>query len=469
MSEGTPESTGSHDDNLRAALEAWVEDATSHVAADIATFVQIRSGERWQLGDDGNYRRTVFSRHVLSHDGVERLKQLPTYARLEEAAHASPVIGPLLGQLVGSGMGLSQFELWQLADAALPPVAEIVAGSVSSPFRERYDQLMSEVTRSEAMYVTLCFVQGASFEEDQISLNSKLKIARLAPPEIEAALDSGLLTPIFAGAPIFQPQDGAAFALKRTDSIPRIIGSAISEAERDAAMKIQDLSEDTEQLLQSLSLITSERISITGQSTFREHSDFTTLGKASWFRSYPAPRPFTGPGHRFDAVNCQELQNIWTLAHNESLPQNKALALALRRLGFATQRDRPEDRLLDIFIASEAFYLTDSAGDAKDRGELKYRLALRAAVWSEGTLDGWTKRQVFQHMRRGYDVRSTIAHGGEPNPTDLKVKDERVDLRAFVHTTENIVRAALYKALRQASGTSTRLVIPWDDLILPDS
>jgi Apea-like HEPN len=232
-------------------------------------------------------------------------------------------------------------------------------------------------------------------------------------------------------------------------------------------MKVQDLSEDSEQLLQSLSLLTSERISITGQSTFREDSDFTAFGKATWFRAHPAPRPFTGPGYTVNAAGCQELQNIWTLAHNESVPQNKALALALRRLGFATRHDRPEDRLLDIFIASEAFYLTDSAGDAKDRGELKYRLALRAAVWSEGTLDDWSKRQVFQHMRRGYDVRSTIAHGGEPKPTDLKVKDDRVDLRTFVHTTEEIVRAALYKSLRQASGTGTRLVIPWDDLILP--
>ncbi len=71
-------------------------------------------------------------------------------------------------------------------------------------------------------------------------------------------------------------------------------------------------------------------------------------------------------------------------------------------------------------------------------------------------------------MRRGYDIRSTIAHGGEPKAKDLKVKDEAVDLPTFVQTTEEILRAALYKALRQSSGADVRLAIQWDDLILPE-
>jgi hypothetical protein len=294
-------------------------------------------------------------------------------------------------------------------------------------------------------------------------------IAKLTPDEVENALASDLLASTFGAMPIFQLQEGASFALKRSTRIPRIIGGTISNDQRDTALKIQDMSEDSEQLLQCLSLLTSERISVTGQLTIRTDSDFTMLGSARWFRSYPAPRPFMGSGYWLDASKCEELQKLWALAHDESFPQNKALALALRRLGFATQRDRPEDRLLDIFIAAEAFYLTDNAGDAKDRGELKYRLALRAAVWSEGTLHDWTKREVFQHMRRGYDIRSTIAHGGEPRARDLKIKEQAVDLRAFVQATEEIVRAALYKALRQLPGTSTRLIIRWDDLILPDS
>ncbi|MGB8096643.1 MAG: hypothetical protein WCF17_05765, partial [Terracidiphilus sp.] len=454
---------------LSSALRTWVEDALDYLNKNAQASFRSYSDERWQRGEDGAYRRGEVIETALSHEAIEKLKQLPSYTALEAVASASPVIGPMIGQLVGSGMGLSQFDLWQLAGAALPPASEIISGTISTSFDERYSEIMRQTAEAEATYETVCLVQGVSFEADPLQLAPGLAIAKLTPAEVENSLASGLLASTFGSVPIYQLQEGASFALKRLAKIPRIVGATISDDQRDTAAKIQDMSEDSEQLLQCLSLLTSERISITGQLTVRTDSDFTAFGSARWFRSYPAPRPFIGPGYRLDASKCEELRNLWTLAHDESFPQNKALALALRRLGFATQRDRPEDRLLDVFIASEAFYLTDNAGDAKDRGELKYRLALRAAVWSDGTLDDWSKRQVFQHMRRGYDIRSTIAHGGEPKPRDLKIKDQSVELNAFVQTTEGIVRAALYKALRQIQGTSTRLIIPWDDLILPDS
>lgn len=64
-------------------------------------------------------------------------------------------------------------------------------------------------------------------------------------------------------------------------------------------------------------------------------------------------------------------------------------------------------------IAAEALFLSD-LGSSTDRGELKYRLALRAAHFIEAA--DLTRRQVFEHMKRAYDVRSAIAHGGRPVP-----------------------------------------------------
>jgi hypothetical protein len=80
MPEATPESIASEAEGLRAALKAWVDDASSQIAANAATLLQMRSVERWQLGDDGNYRRTTFTRHLLTHHGVGQLKRLPSRA-----------------------------------------------------------------------------------------------------------------------------------------------------------------------------------------------------------------------------------------------------------------------------------------------------------------------------------------------------------------------------------------------------
>ena len=81
-----------------------------------------------------------------------------------------------------------------------------------------------------------------------------------------------------------------------------------------------------------------------------------------------------------------------------------------------------------MVVAAEAFYLAEGTGAAKDRSEMRYRLSLRAAVWSDGTMPGWTREQIFRQMRSGYDVRSAVAHGGRPEQRDLKIQDVAVDL-----------------------------------------
>ena len=66
----------------------------------------------------------------------------------------------------------------------------------------------------------------------------------------------------------------------------------------------------------------------------------------------------------------------------------------------------------------------------------------------------------------GYDLRSTIVHGGAPQARDIKLKGEQVELNVFVEATAAILRAALHKALKQLAAGG-RLSIAWDDLVLP--
>jgi hypothetical protein len=70
----------------------------------------------------------------------------------------------MMGQPVGTGMGLSQFSLWQLAGAALPPASEIASRTPSVSFEDRYAELMRQMLQTEATYETVCFLQGVSFE-----------------------------------------------------------------------------------------------------------------------------------------------------------------------------------------------------------------------------------------------------------------------------------------------------------------
>ena len=126
--------------------------------------------------------------------------------------------------------------------------------------------------------------------------------------------------------------------------------------------------------------------------------------------------------------------------------------------------------MLDVYIAAEAFYLTEPSGDDRDRGELSYRLSQRAAAWSEGTMPGWTRLEVFKQLRAGYTVRSTVAHGGSPK--NLKIKGNPVpiaELDRFIQCIEDIVRAGLYKAFREAAAGNFLMEIDWEALLFGES
>lgn len=145
--------------------------------------------------------------------------------------------------------------------------------------------------------------------------------------------------------------------------------------------------------------------------------------------------------------------------------RHRALSNALRRFRYAGDRERPDDRIVDLMIAAESVFLSDT-GDPQSRGELRYRLALRSAFFIE--LPSWTRRQVFNVMSRAYDTRSEVVHGEEVNSVTLQ--GEQVPLAAFADLVEEHLRTALRKAVKIAAGSPARVqLMDWEDLILGPS
>lgn len=466
MSNSSPEPSTVESDALRGAFQAWHDEATPTVQGDLTRYLGVYATDQWHLASDGNYRRGPVAEHVWRPDAINELQALASYTALHDAVAASSELGRLMGQLVGTALGLSSMNLWMLATAVLPSPDDLANDTDTSSFDTRYQRMLEQAIAQEAEYEVLYLLQGVSLGDDSLELEPDLKLQRLTPEEVSLALRSGLLTHPFASLGVYQLQDGAAFALKRTWRLPRIIGGGLTQAQRDEVRELSDPRGLGAQLTQCLSLLSSDSIFVTGTMTRRIDTDFTTFAGATSFRALPVPM-LGGAWLRLDSAQSADLQELWKRLRDEYFSRNKALALAVRRLGFATQRDRPEDRLIDVLIAAEAFYLTDAAGDTKDRGELKYRLALRAAVWSDGTIDNWSRREVFAQVKCGYDLRSIAVHGGEPKPRDVKVRGERATLVEAVHATEDIVRGALRKAIMQTTA-GNRLIIPWEDLVLPD-
>jgi hypothetical protein len=86
-----------------------------------------------------------------------------------------------------------------------------------------------------------------------------------------------------------------------------------------------------------------------------------------------------------------------------------SLEIACSRLGDAETRLKPRDAIMDAVIGLEAMLLAQ-AGKEQYRGEMRYRFSLNYSSLSEGPED---RRRNFYTARSLYDLRSTIAHGGQ--------------------------------------------------------
>jgi hypothetical protein len=101
-----------------------------------------------------------------------------------------------------------------------------------------------------------------------------------------------------------------------------------------------------------------------------------------------------------------------------------SMRLACSRLGLSRMRLRPEDAILDAAIGLEGVLLWSPSAQKQ---ELRYRFSLHYALLDSRPE---TRKDRFQRAKHAYDIRSSIAHGGHPDPRDLRKLDSVATLEA---------------------------------------
>lgn len=198
----------------------------------------------------------------------------------------------------------------------------------------------------------------------------------------------------------------------------------------------------------------------------------TILYRASkWFGHDSAfPNPIRGDTRLIydkDEGWLHAFGQFWQGLKSDRIKQRGFIGLAMRRLGYAHERHRVEDKIIDLLIAAEALFLSD-AGDETYRGELQYRLAQRAGFLLGDDAAGRLK--VYRHMKEAYRLRSKVVHGGEARPR-RREGEGVVSLEEFAETTKVYVRLALRRIIDRALNPgSSGEVVNWDRLIFdPDA
>jgi Apea-like HEPN len=147
-----------------------------------------------------------------------------------------------------------------------------------------------------------------------------------------------------------------------------------------------------------------------------------------------------GPGTPWYILMPEDAAKLQTLYPKLAGPPSDArLSLALARFDDAYARAKPEDRLVDYWVALEALFT------AGIREELKYRASLRIAHFAGARASQDVREELFELIQKSYDWRSSVVHRADLDKEKgrLRKGEPRQPLRLLIPTVEAKTGAAL--------------------------
>jgi hypothetical protein len=444
---------------LERALREWVHEAAAQLSSgpgpEVSTDLR-----GWQRDSDGIFRDRERPVRVWRHSELETLHELPSWHAVEQALQDDDRLRAQLDQLVGTAQGGRRFDAKTAGRLVLPLPDEV--GDLEGAFERHYASLDGFLAAQELKYVVVWPLPGLTSSTFPIALEQGLELDVMSDVELAAALRTEVLHPRLPGMSLLTPEEAQQACLRYRYRLPKLIG----DRDHQQAAELFQASEKRltgmrDTLVQALALLFADPVAIAGR--LQLHTEWTFLSGAVAFQQIPLTPALRYRSTHVDQKGSIELVGAWRQLRQPIFPQkHKALALAVRRLGYQAYRERVEDELVDILIAAEALYLSDVGYE-----ELNFRLALRAAALCDPQKLRMTRRNVFDLMRSAYGVRSKIVHGDVPKPKDLKVKGTQVTLADFVHATEQVVRLGLAVALEQTTSPKDEWPPDWDAMTLP--
>ena len=417
---------------------------------------------RWERGtDDGHFReRKKRVRTLWPRLSDEWLRLLPEYQTCIECLESDVVIGPHLDRVVGTSMSASRLEtnniLKSLMYAMLDDEGHLAFTDEQfhSKWREMVGFFGTDRIASK-MIAPLPYLVVPSFP---LRLNNELVLDRLTDDEVTRCYQTGVIQPISLRFPLIYGE--VAVGIRRTMFLPKLIlrgdePHESPEAVDEGSFGNRPLFRDDlviDDVLSSLRLFKRTQIRSAGLASWTDSpwlnagTSYRVLGR--W--------PYGGK-FELSEGEVSHFIELWRLLEEGSA----RFSFSIHRFNLAFDRGLLADRIVDLVIAAESLFLGDL--NVQDRGELRFRFALRAAKFIGHP--NYDERDIFRVMRQAYDARSAVVHGGSPKET-LLPDNQSATLPTFIDAIEELVRLGLRKALSMKDdGKKMRQAEYWDTLI----
>jgi hypothetical protein len=439
-------------------LHDFLRDAVSRLSEALSdSTAEFEDYPRLERGPDGHFREHKKRMRTLAPILNDQwLHSLPDYQTLFKCLESDPVVGRHLNHLVGIGTASRRIDaetiLKSLIYAMLDDEGRLAF--TSERFHSKWQEWVDFFGTDQIAFKMVAPLPHLVAPAFPLLLDdNELVLDRLTDDEVTRSYQVGVIRD--PSSTRFPPLifDWSAVGIRRKVFLPKIVCDEPHELPNAAdegsfgnrPRHREDLVVDA--ILSTLRLFKPTQI--------------RTSGFASWIDS---PRLNTGMSYRvlgqwpyggkFELTEDEVPQflELWHLLKQGA----ERFRFSIHRFNLAFDRGLLADRIVDLVIAAEALFLSDL--NEKYRGELRFRFALRAAKFIEH--GRYCEHDVFQVMRRAYDARSAIVHGGSlPD-------NESADLPAFIDAIEELVRLGLRKALSmKEDAKKLRQSEYWDSLV----
>jgi hypothetical protein len=404
--------------------------------------------EKWVRQGDHAYIRQQTERPTWFMNLYRHEKELHTlseYAKALKLLRADRVIGPQIDKLVGTSTSMMAVQAERLLIGILSEsIRKDELAFDDRRFSDAYLATEAEHYAKTVPSVVVGPVVGLA-EAPRIRFGDVV-LDEMSDDEAQGLLSNGLLQS-FRGMEPFA-QTSTSYVLRLRYEQPKRIGQI--ERSEDPFAGIPDSAKAFQEILSVLRLFKPDRVAVPGQVTLSEFFGGRSR-QGSLITS--SPNIFT-PTYKLNPSEGQQLQRLWMRLRDPAVLKRSFVGTAIRRFGYASDRERTEDRLVDLMIAAEGVFLGSNEID-----ELAYKLSMRFAYFTK--VPKTTVRERFEHIKKAYRARSEIVHGDR-----LKTL-KATELGPFTETTGDYVRAALRSMVNEAKKhPDHKPLIDWDTLIL---
>jgi hypothetical protein len=403
-------------------------------------------GNRFQLlasrEDDGRY--------VQTWTAIALASQGPGYARALAALDKEPRLAARLNRLVGPanlGQGLQQPSA--VLNSILRRVAESNGGSLLERLTTALETELNYRTRETARVMYLAPVCGLDCEAPSVPAGNGATFDKMGDAELAMFIRNGLLVSAFFSLPgLFDAADLCAIRFISEQPIivhPGSSGGPAPDARLYSAMD-DEARQAVQDALTALRLLRRGDVSVAG--TLVYCPDF----ESGWAIS-PGRQIKGHERHKLVRNDANDLGRLVSLVR--AARDDRSINVALRRFGYALERDRAEDRLLDLAIAGEAIFLDDNV-------EATHKFAQRAALLVES--EPTKRHEAFTFLKHVYRIRSKTAHGREFRESDCRSRaGAPITLQQLSAEFEDMIRISL-RAVLEAKAAQ-RWPIDWEALL----